>query len=177
MVTRVVSRYNIAEYHLSSHYKINTQEQLMSKSQETYSKKEKEKKRLKKKKEKDEKRQERKANATEGTLDNMMAYIDENGNISDTPPDPENKIEFELDDIITSIPKQEEFDMEAERIGKIDFFNTDKGFGFIKESETNESYFVHYKGLIDDVTEGDKVSFELEKGMKGLNAINVKKIP
>ena len=109
------------------HLKINTKTQLMSKSQETYSKKEKEKKRLKKKKEKDEKRQERKANATEGTLDNMMAYIDENGNISDTPPDPENKIEFELDDIITSIPKQEEFDMEAERKGKIDFFNTDKG--------------------------------------------------
>ncbi|PCJ67152.1 MAG: DNA-binding protein [Bacteroidetes bacterium] len=148
----------------------------MSKSQETYSKKEKEKKRQKKKKEKDEKRQERKANSKGGKLDNMMAYIDEHGNISDTPPDPEKKIEFELEDIVTSVPKQEEFDMDATREGKIDFFNTDKGFGFIKEIGTNESYFVHYKGLIDDVTEGDKVSFELEKGMKGLNAINVKKI-
>jgi cold shock CspA family protein len=148
----------------------------MSKSQETYSKKEKEKKRKKKKKEKDEKRQDRKAQATPGTLDNMMAYIDEHGNISDTPPDPDNKIEFELDDIVTSVPKQEEFDMEAIREGKIDFFNTEKGFGFIKEIGTGESYFVHYKGLIDDVIEGNKVSFELEKGMKGLNAINVKKI-
>jgi cold shock CspA family protein len=148
----------------------------MSKSQETYSKKEKEKKRKKKKKEKDEKRQERKSQATPGTLDNMMAYIDEHGNISDTPPDPENKIEFELDDIVTSVPKQEEFDMEATREGKIDFFNMEKGFGFIKEIGTGESYFVHYKGLIDDVIEGNKVSFELEKGMKGLNAINVKKI-
>ena len=148
----------------------------MSKSQETYSKKEKEKKRKKKKKEKDEKRQDRKAQATPGTLDNMMAYKDEYGNISDTPPDPENKIEFELDDIVTSVPKQEEFDMEATREGKIDFFNTEKGFGFIKEIGTGESYFVHYKGLIDDVIEGNKVSFELEKGMKGLNAINVKKI-
>ncbi len=149
----------------------------MSKSQETYSKKEKEKKRLKKKKEKDEKRQERKSNSLGGSLDKMMAYIDEHGNISDTPPDPDKKIEFDLEDIDISIPKQEEFDMDAERKGRIDFFNTDKGFGFIKEVETNESYFVHYKGLIDDVTEGDKVSFELEKGMKGLNAINVKKIP
>lgn len=148
----------------------------MSKSQETYSKKEKEKKRRKKKKEKDEKRQERKANATEGTLDNMMAYIDENGNISDTPPDPEKKVEFELEDIVTSVPKQEEFDMEATREGKIDFFNTDKGFGFIKEIGTGESYFVHYKGLVDDVEEGNKVSFELEKGLKGLQATNVKKI-
>lgn len=148
----------------------------MSKSQETYSKKEKEKKRKKKKKDKEEKRLERKANSTAGTLDNMMAYIDEHGNISDTPPDPDAKIEFDLEDIATSVPKQEEFDMEATREGKIDFFNTEKGFGFIKEIGTGESYFVHYKGLIDDVIEGNKVSFELEKGMKGLNAINVKKI-
>lgn len=148
----------------------------MSKSQETYSKKEKEKKRLKKKKEKEEKRLERKANSKGGSLDAMMAYIDENGNISDTPPDPDKKVEIELEDIVTSVPKQEEFDMEAVREGKIDFFNTDKGFGFIKEIGTGESYFVHYKGLIDDVTEGDKVSFELEKGMKGLNAIKVTKI-
>lgn len=148
----------------------------MSKSQETYSKKEKEKKRLKKRKEKEEKRLERKANSKGGGLDNMIAYIDEHGNISDTPPDPDAKVEIELEDIVTSVPKQEEFDMEATREGKIDFFNTDKGFGFIKEIGTNESYFVHYKGLIDDVTEGDKVSFELEKGMKGLNAINVTKI-
>jgi cold shock CspA family protein len=148
----------------------------MSKSQETYSKKEKEKKRQKKKKEKDEKRMERKASSKGGGLDNMIAYIDENGNISDTPPDPDKKVEFELEDIFTSVPKQEEFDMDTSRQGKIDFFNTEKGFGFIKEIGTNESYFVHYKGLVDDVVEGDKVSFELEKGMKGLNAVKVTKI-
>jgi len=94
----------------------------MSKSQETYSKKEKEKKRQKKKKEKDEKRMERKASSKGGGLDNMIAYIDENGNISDTPPDPDKKVEFELEDIVTSVPKQEEFDMETARQGKIDFF-------------------------------------------------------
>ena len=148
----------------------------MSKSQETYSKKEKEKKRQKKKKEKDEKRMERKASSKGGGLDNMIAYIDENGNISDTPPDPDKKVEFELEDIVTSVPKQEEFDMDTSRQGKIDFFNTEKGFGFIKEIGTNESYFVHYKGLVDDVVEGDKVSFELEKGLKGLNAVKVTKI-
>ena len=148
----------------------------MSKSQETYSKKEKEKQRQKKKKEKDEKRMERKASSKGGGLDNMIAYLDENGNISDTPPDPDKKVEFELEDIVTSVPKQEEFDMDTSRQGKIDFFNTEKGFGFIKEIGTNESYFVHYKGLVDDVVEGDKVSFELEKGMKGLNAVKVTKI-
>lgn len=149
---------------------------LMSKSQETYSKKEKEKKRLKKRKEKQEKRAERKAASKGGGLDNMLAYIDENGNISDTPPDPEKKVEYELEDIVTSVPKQEVFDIDAVREGKIDFFNTEKGFGFIKEIGTGDSYFVHYKGLTEDVDEGNKVSFQLEKGMKGLNAINVKKI-
>ncbi len=150
----------------------------MSKSQETYSKKEKEKKRLRKRKEKEEKRAERRANAVSGTLDNMMAYIDENGNISDTPPDPDAKVEIELEDIAISVSKQEkvELDLDEVRTGKIDFFNTDKGFGFIKESVTSESYFVHYKGLIDDVTEGDKVEFQLEEGMKGLQATKVKKV-
>lgn len=149
----------------------------MSKSQETYSKKEKEKKRLQKRKEKAEKRAERKANSKGGGLSNMMAYIDENGNISDTPPDPDAKVEIELEDIVTSVPKQEkvELDLDAVREGKIDFFNTDKGFGFIKESGTGESYFVHYKGLVDDVTEGDKVTFQLEEGMKGLQATKVTK--
>ena len=94
----------------------------MSKSQETYSKKEKEKKRLKKRKEKQEKRAERKAASKGGGLDNMLAYIDENGNISDTPPDPEKKVEYELEDIVTSVPKQEAFDIDAVREGKIDFF-------------------------------------------------------
>ena len=112
----------------------------MSKSQETYSKKRKRKKtRLKKKKEKEERRAERKANSKGGGLDNMMAYIDENGNISDTPPDPDKKVEIELEDIVTSVPKQEAFrhGCNAEKV-KIDFFNTDKGFGFIKEIGTNE---------------------------------------
>ena len=68
----------------------------MSKSQETFGKKEKEKKRLKKRKEKAEKREERKETSKGGGLANMLAYVDEHGNISDTPPDPDNKIEIEL---------------------------------------------------------------------------------
>ncbi len=148
----------------------------MSKSQETYSKKEKEKKRLKKRKEKQEKREERKASSKGGGLENMLAYIDENGNISETPPDPENKVEIELESINVSVPKKVKLDLDETREGKVDFFNTDKGFGFIKEIGTRESYFVHVKGLVDEITENDKVSFELEKGLKGMNAINVRKI-
>jgi cold shock CspA family protein len=148
----------------------------MSKSQETFGKKEKEKKRLKKRKEKAEKREERKETSKGGGLANMLAYIDEHGNISDTPPDPDNKIEIELEDIAISVPKKEFIEVETVRTGKVDFFNTEKGFGFIKETGTNQSFFVHVKGLIDEIKENDKVSFELEKGLKGWNAVKVTKI-
>lgn len=59
--------------------------------------------------------------------------------------------------------------------GIVKFFNVTKGFGFIKEDETNKEYFVHATGLIDKVKENDVVTFELEEGKKGLNAVKVKK--
>jgi CspA family cold shock protein len=58
--------------------------------------------------------------------------------------------------------------------GKVKFFNDAKGFGFIKDSETNEEHFVHVSGLIDEIREDDEVQFELQEGRKGLNAVNVK---
>jgi CspA family cold shock protein len=58
--------------------------------------------------------------------------------------------------------------------GKVKFFNPKKGFGFIKDNESDEEYFVHSSGLIDDIRDDDEVTFELTEGKKGLNAINVK---
>jgi cold shock protein len=58
--------------------------------------------------------------------------------------------------------------------GKVKFFNESKGFGFIKDKSTNEEYFVHVSGLIDKISEDDEVSFDLQQGKKGLNAVNVK---
>ncbi len=60
------------------------------------------------------------------------------------------------------------------KTGTVKFFNTTKGFGFIKDSETNEEYFVHISGLVDEINENDEVTFELQEGRKGLNAVNVK---
>lgn len=60
--------------------------------------------------------------------------------------------------------------------GKVKFFNNSKGFGFIKDVESNEEYFVHVSGLIDEIDEEDDVNFELQQGKKGLNAVNVKLI-
>ena len=60
--------------------------------------------------------------------------------------------------------------------GKVKFFNENKGFGFIKDAESGNEYFVHVSGLVDKIKEDDNVSFELQKGKKGLNAVNVKRI-
>ncbi len=58
--------------------------------------------------------------------------------------------------------------------GTVKFFNETKGFGFIKEDESGKEYFVHVNGLKDKIRDNDKVTFELEEGRKGLNAVNVK---
>ncbi len=60
--------------------------------------------------------------------------------------------------------------------GTVKFFNEEKGYGFIKEDETGKEYFVHVSGLASKVAQNDKVSFELEQGKKGVNAVNVKVI-
>jgi cold shock protein len=60
------------------------------------------------------------------------------------------------------------------KTGTVKFFNELKGFGFIKEQESEKEYFVHATGLIDQVREGDEVTFDLQEGRKGLNAANVK---
>ncbi len=58
--------------------------------------------------------------------------------------------------------------------GTVKFFNQTKGFGFVREEESEQEYFVHVTGLIDEVRENDKITFELKEGKKGLNAVNVR---
>jgi cold shock protein len=57
--------------------------------------------------------------------------------------------------------------------GTVKFFNEEKGFGFIKEDDSNKEYFVHVSGLVDEIQEDDEVTFDLQEGRKGLNAVNV----
>lgn len=150
----------------------------MAKSQQTFNKKEKEKKRLKKRQDKLMKKEDRKANSEGGGLENMMAYVDENGMITDTPPDPNKKKRvIKAENIEIGIPKKEvDEDDNADKQGKVDFFDTSKGFGFIIDIKSQAKYFFHVSGLIDTVTEGDKVTFELEQGLRGMNAVKVKKV-
>ncbi|MBN9293480.1 MAG: cold shock domain-containing protein [Flavobacteriia bacterium] len=58
--------------------------------------------------------------------------------------------------------------------GKVKFFNETKGFGFIKDEDSNKEYFVHISGLVDKIDQDDEVTFELQEGKKGLIAVNVK---
>ena len=149
----------------------------MAKSQTSISKKEIENKKLRKRKEKEERREERKANAKDGkTLDDMMAYVDEYGNISSTPPDPTKVKGVKSDDIVIGVPRQLESKVASVRQGHVVFFNGSKGYGFIKDDESGESIFVHNNDLTSPVKENDAVSFETQKGVKGLAAVRVKKI-
>lgn len=59
--------------------------------------------------------------------------------------------------------------------GTVKFFNEQKGFGFIKETDTDQEYFVHISELVDEIKENDQVTFDLQEGRKGLNAVNVKR--
>jgi cold shock CspA family protein len=150
----------------------------MAKSKETFNKKEKEKKRLKERLDKKERMEQRKANAVKGkSLDDMMAYIDENGNIVSSPPDPKKKRVYAVEEIEIGVRKEEEGSgIEEPRQGTVSFFNQAKGFGFIKDGKTGERIFVHANQLNEQITEEDQVTYEVEMGFKGLSAIDVKKI-
>jgi len=148
----------------------------MGRSTETFSKKEREKARQKKSRDKKEKAEERKANAGKGkSLEDMLAYIDEYGNITSTPPDPSKKIKVNAEDIQVGVARQTDIPADGVRNGVVSFFNESKGYGFIKDLQTQESIFVHINALTEPLKENNMVTFETEQGQKGLSAINVKK--
>lgn len=147
----------------------------MARSEQTFNKKEKEKKRLKKREIKEKKKVERKANSKGGGLENMLLYVDQFGNLTETPQDPADKVKVDIESIEIGVPKRVVEDIDPVHKGVVAFFNDSKGFGFINEIDSDEKYFVHINGLLEKIKEGDKVSFELERGMKGMNAVKVEK--
>lgn len=148
----------------------------MAKNQNAFNKQENEKKRLKRRKEKLERKEEQRLNPSEGGFESMIAYVDEFGRLTDTPPDPTKKTKVDASTIEVGVPRRLDEELPAVRNGRVDFFDDSKGFGFIKETGTQEKYFVHVNGLLDTVKEGDMVTYELEQGRKGLNAVRVHKV-
>lgn len=143
---------------------------------ETWNKKERERNKRQKKMEKQERRQEKKlASKGSNDLESMLAYVDENGDLSSKPMDPRKKVAINAEDIDISVSGHRGLLPEDEvQLGIVTMFKTDKGYGFIKSLQTQESYFFHINSLIDPVKESNKVSFETEKGPKGLSAVNVR---
>lgn len=139
---------------------------------DTYNKKEREKKKRKRKQDKAERKEQRKL---AGKTTPEFVYLDENGNYTSTPPDPSKKKKIKAEDIRVSTPKKEELeDNDPIRRGIVKFFNEEKGYGFIKERGSEQSYFVHIDNLIDQIKSHDKVTFEIGSGPRGPIAVNVK---
>ena len=153
----------------------------MGKSQESFNKKEKEKKRLKKRKEKRERREQRKIEKEESgpkSFEDMIMYVDENGNLTSEKPDPlKMKVDIKLEDIVIGAAVRSDVEMDPIRTGRVKFFNDEKGYGFITDLETKESVFVHINNIAEPIKENDKVQFEVEMGPKGPNAVRVKMAP
>jgi cold shock CspA family protein len=142
---------------------------------ESFNKREQEKRRQQKQEEKERRKAERKANSAGGGLDNMIAYVDEFGRITDTPPDPTKRQEIKAEDIEIGVPKRTAEEEDPTRRGRIDRFDEDRGFGFIQEDGTRERFFVHISEMMDEVKVGQAVIFEVMRGTRGLNAVKVRK--
>ena len=140
----------------------------------TYNKRENEKKKQARRVEKQKKKEDRKLLGKANSFDDMIAYVDENGVITSTPPELNpNKEEIKQEDILISTPKKEDIETSTVLKGRVDYFNESKGYGFIKDLGSDEKYFFHVSNnTLTDISETDIVTFELERGLRGMNAIN-----
>ncbi|MCJ8153276.1 cold shock domain-containing protein [Chryseobacterium sp. SSA4.19] len=139
---------------------------------DSFSKKENFKKKVQKAKEKAQKREERKTSNNKGKgLDDMLMYVDANGQLTSTPPDHVEKIEIDLENIqLGAAPIEAE---EIRKTGIVTFFS-EKGYGFITEDKSKENIFFHSNNCTELVKKGNKVSFEKERSPKGFSAIDIK---
>jgi cold shock CspA family protein len=149
----------------------------MGKNSGTFNKRENEKKRLQKRKDKEQRKEERKAGKEEGkSFEDMIAYVDENGNFSSTPPDITRKRTIQESEIDLSSRNKGGASVSYLRTGFVKFFDKEKGFGFIKDSQSQEEYFFHYRSANFQIAQSDHVSFETESGPKGPNAVRILKV-
>lgn len=148
----------------------------MGKSKESSGKKDVKTKQLKKRKDKEKRREEKKVKSKKNSFDEMLAWVDENGQICSSPPDITKNLEVKVENIDISTPKGGIIKESVLFKGRINNFDESKGYGFISGPHLNKSVFVHVTDCIDEIKAGYKVVFETEMGAKGLKAVNVKRI-
>ncbi len=132
---------------------------------QTFSKKENEKKKQARRLEK-QKPERRKKNypVIRIVFEDMIAYVDENGRITSTPPETNHKKEeINHEEIVISTPRQESPEV---RKGRVEYFNVSKGYGFIKDLSGTEKYFFHVSNALSELVENAIVIFDLERGKK-----------
>lgn len=136
----------------------------------TSGKRDREKLKEQKRKEKQQRKEERQSRGT-SSFEDMIAYVDENGVLHSTPPE-KQKEEIDISEIVISVPKQEDIEI-APLNGRIEHFNPSKGYGFVKDTGSSEKYFFHISSAPSSIAEGDIVTFELERGTRGMNAVRI----
>ena len=126
----------------------------------TISKRDREKLKEQKRKEKQQRKEERQSNGP-SSFEDMIAYVDQFGVLHSVP---QERLEEEVDasHIEVSVPKQEDV-----------YFNAAKGYGFVKDADCGEKYFFHISSAPATIAEGDRVTFEIERGMRGMNAVRI----
>lgn len=137
----------------------------------SFGKRENEKKKQAKRLEKQKRKEERKANGP-ATPEEMIAYMDEHGNITDTPPEKGIKADVKLEEIEVSVPRKEA-EEPAVLKGRVEYFNEEKGYGFIKDMGTSEKYFFHISDAPAEIAQNNTVNFETVRGTRGMNAVNI----
>lgn len=147
----------------------------MSRAKETVGKKEVRNKQIKKRQEKERRKLARKEQG-KTNFDDMLAWVDANGQLCSAPPSAEDKEEVKVENIAISTPKggiQIEVPINK---GRIKNYDSTKGYGFISSMQMKDSIFFHINDCTEEVKAGDKVEFETENGQKGMKAVQVKKI-
>ena len=141
---------------------------------DSFSKKENSKKKAKKMQDKALRREDRKSNNNKGkTLDDMIVYVDINGNFTSVPPHLQNREEDLTKARKATKNKVENGD--SNFTGVVTYFS-DKGYGFITEDETRENVFFHHGDLSSVIVKHDKVSYKKESSSRGFKAVEIKKI-
>lgn len=133
-------------------------------------KRENEKKKQARRIEKQNKKEKRKLSGKANSFDDMIAYVDENGVITSTPPEKNEKEKVNQEEIRISTPKKE---IPAILKGRIEHLDALKGYGFIKDLSGTDKYFFHVSNVLVEVMQNDIVTFDLERGKRGMNAINI----
>ncbi|MCD8318057.1 MAG: cold shock domain-containing protein [Paraprevotella sp.] len=129
------------------------------------------KKREQKKMDKQKRKEIRRSNAS-GTFEDMIAYVDACGNLTDIPQTPGIVQEIELEDIAISTPRKTDAPT-LPQMGYVEHFNENKGYGFIKDSRNGNQYFFHISHAPACITQGHQVTFEVKRGPRGLIAVHI----